>query len=279
MRWLAVHHSAFCFGADHSVIDLARSALEEAALAGNNPVQPDGSFQAEGGSATGAFVAFERCSDTVGKLHGASIGDSAVIAVRMKDQRARQLNPVFRKHDRDTGGQVTMCFGVDGPVWAFASEVSFDELIILTTDGFTDNVSPAEMDQVVPLVIKAQIFDSIVPGECGIVSGDHPEQPGAEYLRALTRGRTDDLRSVSCETAARRLFNYVEWVTRTHHREEQEYYELCLRLRAAHGTEGASALQEQVSGLMASRKASRKVVKTDDAMIVVLRPFHAVPYR
>jgi hypothetical protein len=247
--------------------------LEEATKPQNNPVHMNAMFQAEGGAATGAVVAFEKRSDSLFILHGASIGDAAVISVH-RDGRARQLNPVFRKHERDTGGQLTMCMGVDGPVWAFAAEIGVDELVILATDGFTDNISHEELDRLVPLVVCARIFDTIVQSDCDIVVANSPSQPTWEYLRRIAV-ELDDFSVVECEVAARRLFNYVEWVTRAHHRQEQEYYLKCLQLRAAGpGSPIGIELDREVSQLMAERKASRKVVKTDDAMIVVMRPSH-----
>ena len=275
MEWLAENNALFCFGADHSAVDIARSALEGAANPSNYRTQADTIMQAEGGSATGAFVAFSKRSDSMATLHGASIGDSAVIAVDIQTGRAQQLNPVVRKHERDTGGQVTMCIGVDGPVWTFNVEVHAGELVILTTDGFTDNVSVAELDSIVPLIIRSALFDDSVAFDCEPVLRADPEQPPLAYLQSICKdSRLDQLCSVECETAARRLFNYIEWVTRAHHQQEEAYYKLCLEAKSTVDPVKRNSIEAEVRAMAARRKAGKKVVKTDDAMIVVMHPFH-----
>jgi hypothetical protein len=274
MNWLAENHALFCYGAHHSVIDLAKGAFEEATNAVNNPGVENPDCQAEGGSATGAIVAIDRLSDTQGVLHGASIGDAAAISVRLSDERARQLNPVFRKYDRDTGGQITMCMGVDGPVWCFSVEVTSQEFIILATDGLTDNINLPELDRIVPLLMRASLFDVIVPFDCDDLLKEEPQKPTYSSLLLLTKGNLDALSDVSCQTAARRLFHYLEWVTRLHFNMEERYYKASRKVREEQDAALLHALEEEVKGIAAERKRIKKVVKTDDAMIIVMRPFH-----
>eukprot|EP00047_Mylnosiga_fluctuans_P005984 m.244048 g.244048 ORF g.244048 m.244048 type:complete len:384 (-) comp14376_c0_seq1:352-1503(-) len=280
LNWLAENHAMFCYGADHSVIDVAKKAFEEATRAANNPGLENTECQAEGGSATGGIVAFDRIADDLAVLHGASIGDAAVISVSMRDGLARQLNPVFRKHDRDTGGQLTMCFGVDGPVWCFSHEVHADEFIVLATDGLTDNIVHDELDRIVPLIMRCSIFDTIVPFECEEIFKSPPERPGYLYMVKISKDALEPLSAVTCDNASRRLFHYVEWVTRFDFNMEEQFYMLSIRMREAKTDADRKALEAQIAHMTAQRKTTKKVVKTDDAMIIVMRPFHtAVPPR
>eukprot|EP00048_Salpingoeca_helianthica_P003412 m.67139 g.67139 ORF g.67139 m.67139 type:complete len:377 (-) comp12691_c0_seq2:40-1170(-) len=275
MGWLAENHADLGYGGEANLVDVARAAFQDATRAENNPGRADSTKQAEGGSATGAFIAFQKAADGRAVLHGASIGDAAAIVVRPCEGTAHQLNPVYRKHERDNGGQLTMCLGLDGQVWSFANEVAANEFVVLATDGLTDNILHEDFDRVVPLIMAAQLFDSIVAFDCEYILKEPPEAPTYAFLRKLTSGHVDPPGDITCEAAARRLFNYVEWVTRIYHRQEEAYYGLCLRVREAHDDGTRASLQAEVTRMAADRKARKKVCKTDDAMIIVLRPFHA----
>lgn len=274
MDWLAENHAGLGYGGETKLVDTARAAFTAATQAENNPGRADSSKQAEGGSATGAFIVFERQSDGKAILHGASIGDAAAIIVRPVEGTAHQLNPVYRKHDRDNGGQMTMCLGLDGQVWSFANEVSAHEFVVLATDGLTDNVLHEDFDRLIPLLMAARLFDTQVGFDCEYIIKEPPEAPTYAFLRKLVAGNMDTAEHITCEAAARRLFNYVEWVTRIYHRQEEIYYGLELKLRAARDDTARAPLQAELARMAAERKSRKKVCKTDDAMIIVLRPFH-----
>lgn len=276
MGWLADNHSSLCFGSDAHIIDVARAAFQAATQIENNPGRADPDKQAEGGSATGAFIAFERTGDRA-VLHGASIGDAAVIIMRLNEGVAQQLNPVYRKHDRDNGGQLTMCMGLDGQVWAFANELRPTDLVILATDGLTDNVLVEDFERLIPLVMSAHLFNSKVPFDCEPLKHNPPEMPSIPYLRRLVGGNCDRMIEISCEAGAQRLFYYVEWVTRGYRAQEEKYYSLCLQMKTTKDDEARKLLETQVAHMAAERKLQKKSCKTDDAMIIVMHPFHTMP--
>ncbi len=280
MDWLYENHGALAGGTEAEIVDMARTAFNTATLRQYNPGREDPDRQAEGGSATGAIIAFEKCAGAAGAagtvmLRGASIGDAAVITVRCLDGVAHQLNPVYRKHDRDNGGQMTMCLGVDGHVWAFESELHGNEFVVLATDGLTDNVSQDEYDRIIPLLMSARAFDAPMLFDCEIITREPPERPTLAFLRGLVGSNVDPADAITCEAAARRLFNYVEWVTRSYYRQEEVYYTLMIQLKQASDDATRAALQEDVTRMSAARKASKKVCKTDDAMIIVMKPFYS----
>jgi serine/threonine protein phosphatase PrpC len=274
MLWLADNHTAIGFGGESQMADVARAAFLAATSAENNPGCTDKDREAEGGSATGAFVAVQRCGEARAILHGASIGDAAVILVRPTEGSAQQLNPVHRKHDRDNGGQLTLGMGLDGHVWAFANEIGANEFAVLATDGLTDNVRHEEFDRIVPLVMSARLFDAPVAFDCESIIQESPEPPSLSLIRKLTAGNVDACELLTCVAAARRLSNYVEWVTRIYRRQEERYYSACIKLRDTQDAKERETLQADVTRMADDRRAMKKACKTDDAMIIVLRPFH-----
>jgi hypothetical protein len=232
LSWLGDNPTAFRRAQTERNTELARQVMLAATESRLNPGLTEPAYQADGGSATGAFVTFQKISKTAAHLHGGSIGDVAVLVVHLRQELARQLNPVFRKHDKDTGGQLTMSIGLDGPVWPLSCEVTSDEIVVLSTDGLTDNLNMPELDRVLPLILRAQLFDSIVPFDCEPICKSPPMKPTYTFLRDLTRNHLDPLAAVPCRAACVRLFNYVEWVTRSYFKQEEVFYDLSLRVAA-----------------------------------------------
>eukprot|EP00873_Tetraselmis_striata_P018076 jgi/Tetstr1/438340/TSEL_026907.t1 len=129
----------------------AERLFSEAAQKANNPAAKDTRWQAEGGAATGAFVAFKpdwrevystgeggdaatRFDKLKGHgqsdgllLVGAALGDTAVIVLDFRGGSATQVNTVERigNSASDTGGQLNMCIGLSGQSWqALTCEVA-----------------------------------------------------------------------------------------------------------------------------------------------------------
>lgn len=258
--------------------------LHEATTSKNNPVTKGKEFNGEGGSATGAFVTVEPKSGGRGIANGAAVGDAAIIIVHAVDGHARMLNCVRRRGRKDTGGQLTMCIGVDGEIWNFSEPVDQGDLILLATDGLTDNVHATELAAVIPLILRAKAFDTMVAEACPFVLGEEAHLPGQFELEQLFTD-LDDFADVTCEAAAVRLSHYVQWITRPLYDQEQDYYdalaifETCM---AAANSEGRNpdedpavqAATERMRVLEKTRKAGI-AGKTDDAMVVVMRPFHS----
>jgi serine/threonine protein phosphatase PrpC len=155
------------------VVELFGAALDQS----NNPGEMDPRFEAEGGAATGAIVTFALREGQPPKpellLVGAALGDAAVIVVE-PDQAgaavvARQLNLVERAGGRadDSGGQLNMCMGISGTVLAFAQPIHPDSLVLVTTDGLTDNLptKPSEAATLLPLLMRCTLLNNPVPGE------------------------------------------------------------------------------------------------------------------
>lgn len=281
MDWLANSRIRFQPNAQQANFQLASEAMQAATSSHHNPGASNVAYEAEGGSATGVFCCFQRITRTTSIMHAGSIGDSALIVVHLRQSLAEQLNPVHRKHPKDTGGQLTMCIGIDGPVWVFSREVTSDELIILSTDGLTDNVHLPELDRIIPLLISARVFDTIVPFACEELA---IRKPSLAYLREVTKALgVEPLTTVSCRMASVRLFNYVEWVTRDFFTKEEVYYDLCLQMNklqrepSTPDTERElGELRTQAETMSAQRKQVAQTAKTDDAMMLVLRPFNTM---
>ena len=285
LGWLSQKHHLFRSSDRIRNAELARSIMSSATQGSHNPVHRNLEYEAEGGGATGAFVTFQKLSANTAMLHGASVGDSAVIVVHQRQGMARQINTVLRKHDRDTGGQLTMCIGIDGPVWYLCEEVTADEMVILSTDGLTDNLYLPELDRIVPLLICARLFDDTVKFECDEVQ-EHQRKPALAYLLSIVKvDGLDALVQVTCHKAAVRLFNYVEWVTRSFFKQEELYYENCLQMNAlqtspdresAEVQREVETLKAETESMAAQRRATAKAAKTDDAMIVAIKPFNSL---
>lgn len=259
---------------------LAASAMLEATGRAADPGRSNPEYESEGGSATGVVACFHRTSRTAGRMHAASIGDAALIVVHVRQSVARQLNPIHRTHPKDTGGQLTMCIGIDGPVWALTTPISSDEIVVLSTDGLTDNVHLPELHLIIPLLIASPLFDRPVAFPC---RSQPTQKPSLDYLRQVVGDRLEVLASVPCHAAATRLFNYVEWVTRDYFLQEETYYSMCLELGALQKQQPSpeisariQTLQDQTRDLSALRKQTEHSAKTDDAMVLVLRPFNTL---
>ena len=243
-----------------------------------------GAHDSEGGSATAVMATFRRQPgpDVKFTLVGGYVGDAACIVVH-PSHGARLITKSHRREDnpRDTGGQIIMAMGVHGRVVPLLRTVVPGSLVILTTDGFTDNVLRRELDQIVPLIVESTFFQNPVPE--GVSLRHASRLPDYEELFDLVRSVPhDSLIKVSVENATRRLSHYIAWVTSQLFRQEQEFYKLSIRHQRyqAQGGEAATAeaaaLEAHLSTLCEQRKHSPLAGKTDDCILLVMKPYHSV---
>lgn len=202
--------------------------LSDATHAPSSQVPRD---KSDGGSAVGALVWFSASQGEDGALclRGAAIGDAAVLLVQLDTGQITQLNKVSRLMNSasDSGGQLAMGMGVIGNICHFECSISGNScLVLLVTDGLTDNLASTDM---VAHVISNPFFDTQAV-ECG---WDQPQLPVAadlQRLGGLAPGTTiERLRRVSPSEASTRLAHYVEWVTHQRHLTEVDYYQLELQ--------------------------------------------------
>eukprot|EP00656_Telonema_subtile_P016261 TRINITY_DN18577_c0_g1_i2.p1 TRINITY_DN18577_c0_g1~~TRINITY_DN18577_c0_g1_i2.p1 ORF type:complete len:301 (-),score=41.70 TRINITY_DN18577_c0_g1_i2:40-942(-) len=212
---------------------------------------------------------------------GAAIGDAAVVVLDREHRRARQLNAVTRLNNSasDTGGQLNMSMEVSGEVVGFSEKMPADDLVVLCTDGLTDNVHPGgAFSTLIPFVAGCATFDTKVDPDCGDHSGhddfyvewqlptsvahvclllygthDVHEAILTGRLPSLNRGEHGSrecsvperwLDYTSTEEAVTRLVNYVDWVTRLRATREEAYYRLLLRSRTMGAQTSGEATEE-----------------------------------
>eukprot|EP00038_Savillea_parva_P003311 m.123980 g.123980 ORF g.123980 m.123980 type:complete len:563 (+) comp11139_c3_seq1:529-2217(+) len=304
-KFLVSKHKEFRQGTGVNEL-LARQMFAGAIDRANNPATRSGKFEAEGGSATGIFIMFEPCGrDDYVIANGASIGDTAAILCYAERCECRVLSTTgFRRSDnaRDTGGQLSLGMGINGEIWNFSSPVGVDDLVILCTDGLTDNLRSSDLSVLLPIVIRSSAFDAYPPEVCPCVFGDKPSLPRvADVLKYTGHTHESDFDGMPLPepaVAVLRLSHYIAWVTMALSELENRYYgaELLCRdemdkkdklLRSstpslmfedppaalAQATASIDALTEEQKDLHASRK-TKYVGKTDDAIIVVMKPMH-----
>ncbi len=172
-----------------------------------------------------------------------------------------------------------MCMGVDGEVWTFSEPVGVNDLVILTTDGLTDNVSAHELPVTIPLIVRARFFDVTPTAGCQTTMGPEAHLPTLAEITELVGDNLDELASITCFQAAQRLLNYIVWVTKRMHDQEEQFYAAELRRRelAAAATPEARQEMETVTQLLGELRVKRKLGtagKTDDAIVMVMEPFH-----
>ena len=248
----------------------------------NNPKTQQPEHDAEGGSSTGLFVVPELLADGTVLVHGAALGDSVAFHIDRRTSLATQLNTYARRNHsaRDPGGALSMCMGLDGNVVAFSRPAAPNDLVVLASDGLTDNMDPAAQCEIVSLVLRAALFNAVPDTYCEATVGPAPHLPSyAELERAVVVQAVDDLAGVSVATAARRLTNYVKWVTRNVYELEQTYFGQQWRLqeimRLKPADRGVFDHEAQtIKDLLRTMEASRgevKAGKSDDCMVVVLQ--------
>eukprot|EP00041_Stephanoeca_diplocostata_P025387 m.662151 g.662151 ORF g.662151 m.662151 type:complete len:522 (+) comp22738_c0_seq22:564-2129(+) len=286
---------------------LAKDLFSAAIDPSSNPgTVSDGQYEAEGGSATGLFVMFQ---DT-GKrdyviANGASIGDTAAIVCYNRRCESHIISTGGYRRSasaRDTGGQLIMCIGIDGEIWSFSAPVGRSDLVILCTDGLLDNVRSEEIPVLLPMIIRLDVFDAEAPVGCPTTCADKAHLPTMSDVlmyAGKTRELVENMELPSPEIAARRLHNYVQWVTKGLMDLENAYYAHELKARKLHETKGDIKRQSQLQGdyteenihrmagldgqlfdlnqekmKMISDRKGTYAGKTDDVIIVVMRPKH-----
>jgi serine/threonine protein phosphatase PrpC len=236
---------------------LAYKAFKEAASPLNNPGLQHSSSDAEGGAATGMFACVQPAGD--GKqyciVNGAGVGDcsafvicggnAAVSTVPKCEldaeetilQAARQLSTTaFRREGdaRDTGGQLTMSLGIQGRIWSFSHPVGLNDIILLCTDGLTDNLYMPEAAVLIPLIASATYFDAIPIKAYDDALGPDAHCPRHAELATLIKSAPNTPPSrLFPKQVALRLRNYVKWVTQAEFHLEQTWYEAQLKIGIA----------------------------------------------
>ena len=261
----------------------------------NNPGRADRAKDAEGGAATGGYVLLRpqrldtaaaasrrrrgraarlkgvatmppsrSDNDDVFVMRGAVIGDVAVIIVNGDAAETRQVNNVHRatmQGRTDTGGQLNMCGDISGELSCFESTITTSEILILATDGLTDNLREDCMSEIVHLLVRAPCFDEPQVRPCpwvvrqgganGEVEGHLPTpEELMQYIHASLPNAIlqplEDFSDVTSLAVTKRLTNYLSWVTGPKRDEEQRYYEVCHH-GPAHSLR--SAIQNSLSAL------------------------------
>jgi serine/threonine protein phosphatase PrpC len=334
MKWLGQHHPILN---RENCCEYASELFQMAQHRQHNPGLRNPAFDAEGGCATGSFAVFQRCADGGAIVHGAALGDAAAILV-MANGGAKQLNIVSRLGDADesgglnmtskrcdTGGQICMGGMMSGEPYSFCERVQAGDLVILTTDGLTDNVTDCD---VLPFVISHTWFDTLIrdaplvcpwlekgtlhqskrAGKVDASDGARGEEevvprlPSVQELREFIEQQEggsehtmEAITSITAAVASQRLFNYLGWVTRYAFEQEENYFGIQSEYNdlmrnhfeaeakaKAEGAEGRLPLPEEAHKYEAEMKKMEKAkrrlpCKTDDVIIVAMRPFHSQP--
>jgi serine/threonine protein phosphatase PrpC len=131
-----------------------------------NPGNLNINYDAAGGSATAVSVSLSR-QTTGWSIDGAGVGDAAAILIKADGSPTTQLNTVSRLDESamDTGGQLEMCN--HSPLAArdlsvFSTRMETGDLLLLATDGLTDNCA---LD-IMSFVVSMPYFDDPVTTIC-----------------------------------------------------------------------------------------------------------------
>ena len=163
-------------------------------------------------------------------LVGASVGDAACFVIT-PDEGAVAVTKWHRTeaNPKDSGGELMMSIGVQGSVTAFMRVVTPRDLVLLATDGLTDNVLRCDMGRILPLIVRSTFFQSAVEKQ---YPARHSRLPTYRDLAALCQDSPlQSLLQVSPANAVRRITNYLHWVTRSLYKQEQRYYALELAVK------------------------------------------------
>jgi hypothetical protein len=276
LHWLADNHEKFHQGAGVNE-GLATELFRNCSTKGVNKFADSA---CDGGSATGAFVTFERRARRSSMfLNGGILGDCAVILLSVAEGVAHVISPRVRSLMSDPGGSISMGIGIEGPVWAFSALLDPTDLVFVTTDGVTDNIRAADLPALLPLIVSSSFFDEEPAAPCPCHHNEQPHTACLSHLRAfIPETSLQALSSVNCSLAGMRLLNFLLWTTREMRGEEEEYYALRLRLREKFLPGGAASradLEARLGVMETKRATGALLAKTDDTGFVVLKPLHA----
>ena len=250
LRWLAAHKKRL-----HQLeTDRLRQEFENlfthCISCKNNPGK---ARQAEGGSATGVVASCYRTARGRLSLVGATIGDASAIIID-PDGTSRIISR-YKRSDataKDTGGQLTMCMGVHGDVNVFSQPLTNQSVIILTTDGFTDNILKTDFANIINTVLRAPFFDHGPEKARRGSLGNPANLPAHSELLALV-GPLESLDLVTCQSMVLRISNYLKWVTMSLFEREQLFFELQISMR------------EKTEELLAKQKAAKRIRESQAA--------------
>lgn len=273
----------------------------------NNPKGELNDYDAEGGSATGVYVTVSKKPKDSLEICGANIGDASAFLLDETQTHARTISTTSVRatgRPTDTGGQLTMSMGINGDIWPFKCPCHANDVIILCTDGLTDNLHMPELGTIVPFIARSTVFDGVPTIECRTCSGTHPHYPTLAELETILGPPQSQLASTA--QIAVRLANYTHWVTAYSYNSEQEFYRTEMNIRQLHSEKlqlenvqsenpdlimvlGQPKINEMIeelgskiahlSQLQKSRIKDRKTLtigKTDDSIILCMKPKHAL---
>ena len=234
------------FQQGRGVIDtLAEQMFKEAVASSNNPGRRHADLNAEGGAATGMFVCIQPCKGKAYSIaNGAGIGDCTTFVIccgnddqsgeSLPPEEARQLSVtgVRRgKSAKDSGGQLTMSIGVDGKVWTYSQPIDNKDILLLCTDGLTDNLYMPEASTIIPLIVSSTYFDAVPADRYASAVGLDAHLPRWVELEARIRlAAKTPAANVTPEQIVARLRSYVKWVTLDEYDLEQRYYSAQLKI-------------------------------------------------
>ena len=182
LTFLSQNHHKFIHGTGATEV-LANMMFSQC---GSKSVNTCATPESEGGAATGCFAVVQPgTGKKTAILHGAVIGDAAVIVIKPAFGLARLLSPTCRTDLCDPGGIITMEQGIDGFVWSFSEPVDKKDIILLVTDGFTDNINSKEFSQMIPHIMCSNIFDKVPVDTCVCVTTAPVHLPCLRHLRRI----------------------------------------------------------------------------------------------
>ena len=240
-------------------------------------------FTSEGGNSTAVFVTFVRGDNGHLQVRGGAIGDSVALHIQRNGGSAEQLNTINKQNaedKKDSGGQIVSGLGRRANpdlqnCSVFNRNISQNDIVVLASDGLTDNIYFGQLEQIVPLIIFSSKFDESVENllqqDQPWLAGDKPGLPDINQMNKFVEGYLFDT-NVDNETIARRLNTYVKFIadagTKAAQKAVDDINAIYERADLSHAEKNEQVIQyrERVN-------AEQKLVsKTDDLMIVVLSP-------
>ena len=174
--------------------------------------------------------------------------------------------------------------------------MGLSDIIILCTDGLTDNLYMPELGTIVPLLASLPFFDRAPATPCRLVDGAGARLPRYADLAQLCDMVTrEPATSFTPERVVSRLQNYLTWVTAARFGHEQAFFAAEARhgeLRAAVASTAVgatvfsdpaassavaaemAALEAEMAELRSMKKDGVVAGKTDDTLIVAFLPLH-----
>ncbi len=183
-----------------------------------------------------------------------AVGDSAIFHLCMESKKSTLLNPISRSETQATYG-ITRELLHTNQISTHSKQISERDIVILTTDGFTDNVCAGKFSQVIQLVAFSTFFDQPMEALLKIPRPWETRYSRLPELLELQAFMCTE-QNVACKTPSpaqitQRLTTYVKVVT---------WY-----IRSLFETQART-------GTAKFPPESRYEQKTDDCMIIAFKP-------